>query len=96
LLTRGATRATVAFDADDLRNFSGTPADATLPTFAVVHNRLQKYKAIDPRVRSIFLFRVPPEGGRAIVLVDSAVRSADGETCDTGAVAFTAKPIEPI
>ena len=25
-----------------------------------------------------------------------AVRTADGETCDTGAVAFTAKPIEPI
>ena len=24
-----------------------------------------------------------------------AVRNADGETCDTGAVAFTAKPIEP-
>ena len=78
LLARGATRATVAFDADDLRNFSGTPADTALPAFAVVHNRLQKYKAIDPRVRSIYLFRVPPEGGRATVLVDSAGRTADG------------------
>ena len=32
----------------------------------------------------------------AVDVTVQAVRSADGETCDTGAVAFTAKPIEPI
>ena len=32
----------------------------------------------------------------AVDVTVRAVRSADGETCDTGAVAFTARPIEPI
>ncbi len=78
-ILRGATRAAIAFDTNELRRLAGTRADPQVPAYSAVAVRLQKFKAVDPRVRSIYVFQVPAGSEQAVLLADSGERGHEAE-----------------
>ncbi len=74
---RTATRAAVTFDGAGLRR-PGADGGPEAPGYAAIRTRLQKFKAIDPRVRSFFVFRVQPDTGRVTLLADSGEEPSAG------------------
>ncbi len=67
-----ARRSAVAFDATETRQLAGARSDVGTPTYAAVKARLHSLRAIDPRVRFVYLFRLVPETGDVVFLADSA------------------------
>jgi hypothetical protein len=65
-LLRGATRAAIAFDLAEVRRLTGEPEDVPAPAYRTVNARLRKFGAVDPRVRSRYLFRYYPDSGKVV------------------------------
>lgn len=70
-LVRDAERVATILDAEDLEKLSGTPADENPPTYGVVKARLMRYRATDPKIRFVYIFRADPASGRVVFLADS-------------------------
>ncbi len=79
-LVRVATRATVAFDGNELRRLAESRTNPAASAPRTVKARLQRFKAIDPRVRSIYIFQPDPESGRVLLLADSGESETDDQT----------------
>lgn len=79
-LVRAATRATVAFEGNELRGLAQGRADPATPAYPSVKARLQRFKAIDPGVRSIFIFTGEADSGRIRLLADSGEGGAGGQS----------------
>lgn len=79
-VVRGATRATIAFDAAEVNALDVGQADT--PKYRAVVARLRKFKSVDPRMRSVFILRLQPETGKITYLADSGEGTApsDAET----------------
>lgn len=75
-----AKRCAVAFEAGELRGLTGTRADAERPAYAVMKRRLSALRAVNPRVRFVYIFRSVPETGKVIYLGDSAKAGAKDES----------------
>ena len=77
-IVRGVTRAAIAFDADEVQRLD--PAEPGAPAYRAVTARLRKFKAVDPRVRSLHLLRLQPDSGRLIYLADASDRGPDEDS----------------
>ena len=81
--SRAASRAAIAFDLQEVRRLTG---DTDRPAYRIVTARLRKFHAVDPGVRSLYLFRFVPDSGKTVFLADSlAVRSERGTVGPLGA-----------
>ncbi len=63
-LVRSAARVAIAFDGENLR-------DLPAPRANELRGRLQKFKALDPRVRALYVFGVAADGAPLPVILDS-------------------------
>ena len=72
-LLKDAQRSAVAFDAVELQQLAGTREDAGTGVYAAVKERLRRVKAVDPRVRYVYIFRVLPATGKVVFLAGSAI-----------------------
>jgi PAS domain S-box-containing protein len=79
-LLQDARRSTVAFDPAVLAQLQGARSDLATPAYAQVKSRLRMLKAIDPRVRYVYLFRLRPETGKVVFLGDSTDPGASDES----------------
>ncbi|MBI4624538.1 MAG: response regulator [Verrucomicrobia bacterium] len=75
-----ARRSAVAIEPGDLRRLAGTRADVATAAYAALKDRLQKLRAVDPRVRVVHLYRFVPETGKVVYLGDSARSGARDES----------------
>jgi PAS domain S-box-containing protein len=78
-LRHDVATASVAFDRVQTRLLAGARADLSSPAYATVKARLQKLKAVDPRVRACYLLRADSVSGKMIFLAHSAATDAPGE-----------------
>jgi PAS domain S-box-containing protein len=78
-LVSDAKRSAVAFDPAELRSLTGTRADLASPLYATVKNRLRNLRAVNPKVRFVYLFRSQPDG-QVVFLGDSALPGAKDES----------------
>ncbi len=62
-----------AFDPEELRQLTGTPADVATPAYESVKRRLMRFRQADTMVRFIYIFRHLPESDKVIFLADSEV-----------------------
>ena len=79
-LTDDAARCAAAFDLANLRELAGTREDLARPVYPRVKQRLIRLRAVDPRVRFVYIFRFVPETGKVIFLADSAQPGAKNES----------------
>jgi len=75
-----AQRSAVAFATPDRLALTGTPADAATEAYAAVKERLRLLRALDARVRFVYLFRHLPAEDRVVFLADSAEPGAADES----------------
>lgn len=73
-------RSAVAFNGEELRGLTGTRADLTSPLYAETKRRLIELRAVNERVRFVYLFRSKPESDKVIYLGDSAKAGAKDES----------------
>ena len=79
-LINDTLRAAVAFSAGEMRRLSGTRADLGTPTYTQVKNQLHRLRAVNHRVRFVYIFRTVPEADKVIFLGDSALSGAKDES----------------
>ena len=60
------------FEEEDLATLTGTPADKGTRGYELVKKRLQRLRAVDDRVRYVYLFRTHGPGRNVVFLADSA------------------------
>lgn len=75
-----ARRSAVAFATPDRLALTGTPVDVATDAYAAVKERLRRLKALEPRVRFVYLFRHLPAEDRVVFLADSAEPGAADES----------------
>ena len=68
---RDAVRDAAAFQTDEMKALTGTPADLASPVYLSLKARLAGLRQADPRVRSVCIFRFLPATGRTFLLADS-------------------------
>jgi PAS domain S-box-containing protein len=71
-LLDNARRCAIAFDPAELRRLAGAPSDADTPMYRAVKERLQRFQAVDPDVRFVYIFRHLPARNEVVFLADSA------------------------
>lgn len=71
-LIDNARRCTIAFDPAELRQLSGTAADANTVVYRSVKDRLVRFQAVEPSVRFVYIFRHLPQKDEVVFLADSA------------------------
>jgi len=79
-LVRVAARATVAFDGAEVRRLAQARVNPAAPAYPPVKARLERFKTIDPRVRSIYIFTGEAESGRILLLADSNEGGTDNHS----------------
>jgi PAS domain S-box-containing protein len=75
-----AKRCAVAFSPAELRQLSGTKADAATPTYAAIKSRLIQLHAVEESVHYVYIFRYLPGEKKVIYLGDSAPAGAKDES----------------
>jgi PAS domain S-box-containing protein len=70
-LTREAERCAAAFDAAELAQLAGTPAEVGTPAYEAIKHRLTRFQSVDASVRFTYVFRRLPDGVGVIFLADS-------------------------
>ncbi|MBL9212832.1 MAG: response regulator [Opitutaceae bacterium] len=74
-----ARRSIAGFEPLDLRRLTGTRSDLDTDSYRATKDRLGRLKAVDARLRSVVLLRLPPDTGRLIVLADATEPGGAGE-----------------
>ena len=70
-LMRDVAGFAAAFDAEEVSRLSGTRSDLHTADYETVKRRLMRFRAIDPSVRFVYIFRQIPGTKRVIFLADS-------------------------
>jgi hypothetical protein len=70
----------VAFEAAEIRRLGGARDEVGTPGYVALKERLRRLRAVDPRVRFVYVFRFRPETGKVIYLGDSADPGAKDES----------------
>jgi PAS domain S-box-containing protein len=70
-LVRLARLCAVSFASEDTLALSGTRADLNTSAYEAVKSRLVRLRAVNPRVRFVYLFRAGDRSGRVVFLADS-------------------------
>ena len=68
---RDAAGDAAAFQVDEMKGLTGTPADLANPVYLSLKARLAGLLQADPRVRSVCIVRFVPSTGRTVLLADS-------------------------
>jgi PAS domain S-box-containing protein len=71
-LLDNARRCAIAFDPAEMRRLTGTAADTDTAVYRSVKDRLMRFRAVDPSVRFVYLFRHLPQKDDVVFLADSA------------------------
>jgi PAS domain S-box-containing protein len=74
-LTDDANRFAVAFSAADLAGVRGEPNGGPTAEVAAVHDRLNRIRAVDPRVRSVRIYRAAPASSALTLIAQSPPRA---------------------
>ncbi|MDD2762979.1 MAG: ATP-binding protein [Opitutaceae bacterium] len=64
-------RCAAAFHPDETLGLTGTPTDFANPVYPSIKARLARLRQVNPRVRSVCLFRYTPGTGKTVLLADS-------------------------
>jgi len=70
-LMRDAAGYAAAFEAEEVGQLSGTPADLNTHVYTEIKRRLMRFRAIDSTVRFAYLFRQIPGSNGVVFLADS-------------------------
>lgn len=79
-LMKDARRSAAAFDRAALALLTATRADVETPAYENFKARMQRLKAVDARVRFVYIFRADPATRAVVFIGDSAVKGAKDES----------------
>ncbi len=76
-LIEDARRSALGFGSDDVRPLTATKDDLKSEKYTHLKERLKRMRAINPRVRFVYIFRYSPATGKVTFLADSEVETSE-------------------